>query len=198
MLVSFDAPQNLWGEALLIANYILNRVPHKKLDLILFELWHGRTPSYNYIKIWECLAKVLAPLPSWTKTMDSVFIGYALNNSAYRFLVHKSEIPDIHVNMIIESRADVFFEDIFSYKLETDKTSEKRTHEMTFRNESPEEPIVNAEIEPRRSQRSRISKSFCNAPIPAGTETLLRRIYAGQKYPHVYTLSISTGKNQSA
>ena len=37
----------------------------------------------------------------------------------------------------------------------------------------------------------------CNAPIPAGTETLLQRIYAGQKYPHVYMLSISTGKNQS-
>ena len=31
---------------------------------------------------------------------------------------------------------------------------------MTFRDESPEEPIVNAESEPRRSQRSRISKSF--------------------------------------
>ena len=36
------------------------------------------------------------------------------------------------------------------------------------------------------------------APWPAGTEMSLRRIYAGQKYPHVYTLSISTGKNQSA
>jgi len=30
-----------------------------------------------------------------------------------------------------------------------------------------------------------------------GTEMLLRRIYAGRKYPHIYTLSISTGKNQS-
>ena len=28
-------------------------------------------------------------------------------------------------------------------------------------------------------------------------ETLLQRIYASQKYLHVYTLSISTGKNQS-
>ena len=35
-------------------------------------------------------------------------------------------------------------------------------------------------------------------PDPEGTKTLLRRIYAGQKYPHVYTLSISTGKNQSS
>ena len=62
--------------------------------------------------------------------------------------------------MIIKSRDVVFFEDIFSYKRETDKTSEKRTHEMAFRDESPEKPIVNAEIKSRRSQRSRISKSF--------------------------------------
>ena len=34
-------------------------------------------------------------------------------------------------------------------------------------------------------------------PRSGGTETLLRRVYAGRKYPHVYTLSISTGKNQS-
>ena len=57
--------------------------------------------------------------------MDCIFIGYALNNSAYRFLVYKSEIPDIHVNMIIESR-DVFFEDIFPYKREEDKISGKK------------------------------------------------------------------------
>jgi len=58
--------------------------------------------------------------------MDCVFIGYALNSSAYRFLVHKSELSDIHINMIIESR-DIFFEDIFPYKQEEDKTSGKRT-----------------------------------------------------------------------
>ena len=84
--------------------------------------------------MWWYLAKVLAPLPKKTKLgakiMDCVFIGYALNSSAYRFLVHKSEMPDIHVNMIIESRDAVFFEDIFPYKRETDKTSEKRTHEI--------------------------------------------------------------------
>ena len=37
MIVSSGAPQNLWGEALLTVNYILNRVPHKKLGLIPFE-----------------------------------------------------------------------------------------------------------------------------------------------------------------
>ena len=72
MLVRSGGPQNLWGEALLTANYILNRAPHKKFGLIPFELWHGRTPSYHYLK--GCLAKVLAPLPKKTKlgakTMD--------------------------------------------------------------------------------------------------------------------------------
>ena len=81
-----------------------------------------------------------------------------MNSSVYRFLVHKSEIPNILVNMIIEYR-DVFFEDIFLYKRDEYKTSGKRTHEIAFRDESPKEPIGNAKVEPR-SQRSRISKSF--------------------------------------
>ena len=42
----------------------------------------------------------------------------------------------------------MFFEDIFPYKREIDKTSEKTTHEMALRDESPEEPTVHAEIEP--------------------------------------------------
>ena len=56
--------------------------------------------------------------------------------------------------MIIESR-DVFFEDIFPYKREEDRTSRKRTHKMAFRDENPKEPIGNIEVESKRSQRSR-------------------------------------------
>jgi len=54
----------------------------------------------------------------------------------------------------------VFFEDVFPYKREEDKTSGKRTHETLFRDESLYEPTVNAEAEPRRNTRSRIFKSF--------------------------------------
>ena len=87
ILISSGAQQNLWGEAMLTANYILNRVTHKKLGLIPFELWHERTPSYHSLKMWGFLIKVLAPLPKKTKlrvrTMDCIFISYALNSSAY-------------------------------------------------------------------------------------------------------------------
>ena len=35
--------------------------------------------------------------------MDCVFIGYATNSKACRFLFHKSEHPDIHDNTVMES-----------------------------------------------------------------------------------------------
>ncbi|CAL5410917.1 unnamed protein product [Camellia sinensis] len=67
--------------------------------------------------MWGCLAKVAIPTPKQVrigpKSVDCIFIGYAHNSSAYRFLVHKSEIPDIHRNTIMESRNACFFEDIF-------------------------------------------------------------------------------------
>ena len=32
MLISSDLPQNIWGEAILSANYLLNKVPKKKVE----------------------------------------------------------------------------------------------------------------------------------------------------------------------
>ena len=67
LLLSFVLPQNLWGEAILSANYILNRIPQKKTNKSPYELWKGRRPSYKYLKVWGCLAKVAAPIPKKVK-----------------------------------------------------------------------------------------------------------------------------------
>ena len=61
--------------------------------------------------------------------MDCIFIGYAHNSSVYRFLVHKSDIPDIHVNTIMESRNASFFETIFPYKTVQENYPIKRVHD---------------------------------------------------------------------
>lgn len=45
MLNSSGLPHNFWGEALLIANKILNRIPHKKTDKSPYEIWKGRLPT---------------------------------------------------------------------------------------------------------------------------------------------------------
>jgi hypothetical protein len=47
------------------------------------------------------------------KIVDCVFLGYAHNSAAYRFLVIKSDFPDVHVNTVTESR-DASFLKIYS------------------------------------------------------------------------------------
>ncbi|KAL0359786.1 UNVERIFIED_CONTAM: Retrovirus-related Pol polyprotein from transposon TNT 1-94 [Sesamum angustifolium] len=61
MLSSSGILGKMWGEAVLSACYILNRVPHKKLDKTPYELWKGYAPNLNYLKVWGCLAKVAYP-----------------------------------------------------------------------------------------------------------------------------------------
>ena len=56
MLLSSGLPQNLWGEAILSANYVLNRIPHKKSYSTPYELWIGRPSSYKFLKVWGGLA----------------------------------------------------------------------------------------------------------------------------------------------
>ena len=109
--------------------------------------------------MWGCLAKVQVPKPKRVKigpkTVDCVFIGYATNSKAYRFLVHKSENPDIHNNTVIESDNAEFFENIYPYKKECESFGEgsKRPREET------KESTCNQE-NPRRSKRQRTSTSF--------------------------------------
>ncbi|WJZ96894.1 hypothetical protein VitviT2T_015540 [Vitis vinifera] len=127
MLISSSLPQNMWGEAILIANYLLNKVPKKKAEKTPYELWKGRKPSYTYLRMWGCLAKVAVPPPKKVKigpkTIDCIFIGYAHNSNAYRFPVYESNIPDIHKNTIMESRNASFFEDVFPCKSKEEPSS---------------------------------------------------------------------------
>ena len=67
MLISSGVPKNLWGEALLAACYILNRIPFKDNPKTPFELWNGRIPRLDYLKVWGCLAKVGIPKPKRRK-----------------------------------------------------------------------------------------------------------------------------------
>ena len=70
--------------------------------------------------MWGCLTKVEVSLPKRVKIgpkrIDCVFIGYAVNCKACRFLVHNYDNPEIHGNMVIESDNAEFFENIYPYK----------------------------------------------------------------------------------
>ncbi|GJW93085.1 retrovirus-related pol polyprotein from transposon TNT 1-94 [Tanacetum coccineum] len=117
MLISSGMSQDMWGEAILTATYLLNKIPRKEKEETPYELWMGRKPSYQYLRVWGCLAKVAVPTPKaqkiGPKSVDCIFIGYAKNSTAYRFIVHESKNPDIQKNTIMESRNASFFENIF-------------------------------------------------------------------------------------
>ena len=90
MLLRSDLSYNMRGKAVLSACYILNRVPHKRLDKTSYELWKGFAPNLKFLKVWGCSAKVGLPdykrVNVGSKTVDTIFIGYAENSVAYRFM----------------------------------------------------------------------------------------------------------------
>ena len=81
MLICSGLSQNMWGEAILYSNYLLNKVPRKEKDKTPYELWKGRKSSYKVLGMWGCLVIVVVPTPKKVKIgpkiVDCIFIGYA-------------------------------------------------------------------------------------------------------------------------
>ena len=91
-----------------ISNFIQiihNRIPSKNVKPSPYELWNGRKPNLDYIKVWRCLVFYRVIDPKRTKlgprAMKSAFVGYVENSKAYRLL-------DLSSNTVVESR-DVEF-----------------------------------------------------------------------------------------
>ena len=103
------------------------------------------------------------------KTVDGVFLGYAIHSVGYRFLIINSSVPEMAVDTIMESRDATFFENEFSMKNGPSSTSHEfripYEHENFIPIEQIEEPYVqNPEeddtIVTRKSKRQRTTKSF--------------------------------------
>ncbi|GKB81203.1 retrotransposon protein, putative, ty1-copia subclass [Tanacetum coccineum] len=148
-----------------------NLCPRKEKEETPYELWMGRKPSYQYLRVWGCLAKVVVPTPKaqkiGPKSVDCIFIGYAKNNTAYRFIVHESKNPDIQKNTIMESRNASFFENIFpclsketGSSLDDKVVQDKRQRDDNDLQDERQDQTEEEEVEPRRSKRARNEKSF--------------------------------------
>ena len=89
MISRTNLPGFLWGEALKTALYILNHVPTKAVPLTPFELWTGRKPSLNHLKVWGCPAEVKLYNPALSKldsrTTRCYFVSYPDHSKGYRF-----------------------------------------------------------------------------------------------------------------
>jgi hypothetical protein len=161
--------------ALLTSCHVLNRAPMKNKEKTLNKEWIGRKPSLSYLRTWGCLAKVNVPINKkcklGPKIVDCVFLGYAHHSIAYRVLVIKTEVPDVHIDIFLESRDVTFFENIFPMKNlygmssllanVIDDTTPEPSENFDHVEHTPEP--IHEEIDseaPRRSKRPWTAKSF--------------------------------------
>jgi len=85
-----------------------------------YELWKDRKFLYKYLILWGYIEKIVVSnskkIQIRSRIVNCVFIIYTYNNSAYQFLVHKSNSSNIYLNIIIESRNTTFFKDMLLFK----------------------------------------------------------------------------------
>ena len=81
MLLHAKLPMNLWGEALLTACHVHNKIPLKKIKVFPYKLWKERQPNLNYLRVWGYIAYYRVTNPKRTKlgsrVLKSIFVGYA-------------------------------------------------------------------------------------------------------------------------
>ena len=106
LLVSASTPNNLWGEVIISACHLQNKISYKKTGKTPYELWKCHAPNLKYLKVWGCFAKVMLSSHKnrkiRLKTSDCMFIGYAINSVTYRFIILKSDV--LECNTILRQK----------------------------------------------------------------------------------------------
>lgn len=104
LLISSKLPSSLWGEALQTVTYLRNRTGHRSLQgRTPNELWTGRVPVLNHLKIFGSRAYVHTPKQRRTKLEPTAvvgyLVGYAIRTKGYRVWIpsEKKVIETIHV-----------------------------------------------------------------------------------------------------
>ncbi|UYV77486.1 hypothetical protein LAZ67_15001230 [Cordylochernes scorpioides] len=95
-----------WGEAILTANYLQNRLPTRKLTKTPYELWNSITPNLNHLRIFGSKAYVYNTRrinKFEQNALEGIFVGYSQRSKAYRILFPQT-------NKITISRNVVFIE----------------------------------------------------------------------------------------
>jgi transposase InsO family protein len=89
MLKAKGLPGWFWGEVVTTAVYLLNRVPCKANGgRTPFELWHGKTPIVQHLKVFGCIMYVKNTVPYLKKLDDRgrkmIFVGYERGSKVHR------------------------------------------------------------------------------------------------------------------
>lgn len=147
---------NLWGEAVVTAAYLLNRCPTKALmNTTPEEAWTGVKPSVKHLRIFGSVFHKHIPDEKRRKLEDKseslILVGYH-NTGAYRMYNPKK-------NEIVISR-DVLVDESATYDWPSAESEPSKVISSWLemrRPEDDEQMTKNEEINTRRSQRTQVS-----------------------------------------
>lgn len=90
MLVDAGLDRKYWGEAVVTAAYVQNRLPSRSVSRTPFELWFDRKPEFKHFRVFGSAAYVHVPDVKRSKldckAQKLIFVGYCEDRKAYRFL----------------------------------------------------------------------------------------------------------------
>ncbi|KAM0046764.1 putative RNA-directed DNA polymerase [Helianthus debilis subsp. tardiflorus] len=85
MMCRTNLPHSFWGHALMTATRIVNLAPTKKVNKTPYEIWHGRKPDLEYLKVWGCDAYITSDADDKLDPRGEkvVFVGYYKRSGYY-------------------------------------------------------------------------------------------------------------------
>lgn len=119
LLFQSKLPPKYWGEYILIATHIINRLPSSLLkNKCPYELLYDSKPKYSQLRSFGCLCYPTVPKVLRDKleprTTPHIFVGYPFGTKGYK--VMSLVTRKIHV-----SRDVVFYTNIFPFHMSTEK-----------------------------------------------------------------------------
>lgn len=110
-----------WGEAVMTATYLINRIPTKAVEdnKTPYELWHRKKPLLKYLRVFGSIAYVLNKANKTKfedKSWKGIFVGYHVNGyRIWNIQAKKIEIArDVIFNEEVNKKVDDGLKEIVS------------------------------------------------------------------------------------
>lgn len=101
-----NLPHKYWGEAVMTATYLQNRLPSRAIKSTPFEMWHGSKPSIGHIRVFGCKAYAYIPSEKRSKlenrAIEGILVGYSEQTKGYRNLHPKIDKVTIRCSVYFD------------------------------------------------------------------------------------------------